>query len=99
MGEDPDFDSSIDLENIPECSQDLARELLHQDEKRDVSDIKHDRFLEDAFVLPDDDDSDTEEDNKIACHSKSKEKDLNSVCSKRCKFILRTTLHTRELNQ
>ena len=43
--EDPDFDSCIDLENMPECSQDLARELLHQDEERDISDSKHERFL------------------------------------------------------
>ena len=39
--------------------------MLHQDEERDVSDSEHERFLEDTFVLPDDDDSDTEEDNML----------------------------------
>ena len=30
--EDLGLDSSLDIENIPECSQELARELLHKKE-------------------------------------------------------------------
>ena len=44
----------LDLENIPSCSQEVAMEILHQDNDEETIDAECDKFLEETFVLLDD---------------------------------------------
>ena len=82
--EEPNMDYEIDLDNILSSSQEVAMEILHENNNNKMTDEEYEQFLEDTFVLPieqeeDEDDSNIFELIDVACDAPRKSEEFSDV--------------------